>query len=140
MTLLWKSFHLLLAVLIAVPLGPGGICCCLLTGSGEKGLEAIAVEATGDSCCGREAPEVPTSPACPTEDGRDDCDCRAHNAEEVTGVLASGPSLVLAWALDALAPVQKGVSWAAPGAADVSESFHPPPTIPIYRALSVLLC
>ncbi|MGH2569688.1 MAG: hypothetical protein ACRDGR_00590, partial [bacterium] len=63
-------FRTFLALLIAVPFGAGGLCCCLFAGSRPV--------AAAPACCGDDTTPIERS-SCPQSD-EDDCGCPAREA------------------------------------------------------------
>lgn len=80
-----KSLRIALALVVALPLGPGGICCCLFG-------EAQAAEAgpAPASCCQAEAP-VPEPEGCPSTSEDPECACPEREVAELAPSLAGGP-------------------------------------------------
>jgi hypothetical protein len=133
--MLAKAFRILAALLVAVPLGIGGLCCCLI-GASPAGLELAAI-APPSSCC--DAARAPAPPAdCPEDD--EDCSCPSREA----GLLAkSAPTETVNQEAPASALPQPLVSVAefqarTPLPARVTP--YPPPKVPLHRTLCVTLC
>ena len=137
MSVFAKSFRALVALMIAVPLGPGGLCCCLIGATDVMAAEAVAPAPT--SCCSQPAvPAVPPAPEPPVADlDAAECDCPVRDAgflpERVQSLSAVPP-----------APAVETVSVVAPAAlgpieAPLPPSPVPPPKIALHLALSVLI-
>ncbi|MCA9750629.1 MAG: hypothetical protein KC591_00425 [Gemmatimonadetes bacterium] len=80
-----RILRVFLAVLVALPLGAGGICCCLF----EKPVQSPEVATARPSCCA--AAETPASPDEPSKD--EDCHCPARELAEAPSSSAT-PELV----------------------------------------------
>jgi hypothetical protein len=129
-----QAFRVLVALLVAVPLGAGGLCCCLL-GSPAAAHDA-AVPST-PSCCAGESTPIATPASAEHED---DCSCPARDA----GVLAKSAPV------ESAAPVAPAavVPAAAPSVAvviafaglAVHATPYPPPKVPLFRTLCTILC
>jgi hypothetical protein len=129
------AFRVLAALIVAVPLGAGGLCCCLL---GAPDAAADSAAASRPSCCAEESVPAPSSD-CPEHD--EDCSCPSREA----GVLAkSAPTeTVSPEAPTASAPlplVAADVMHRAAGGNPTPPAPHPPPKVPLHRTLCVILC
>jgi hypothetical protein len=130
-----RLFHTLVSVVVALPLGVGGFCCCLIGHGDEVTAPAAAVAAESHSCCtDSEAPAAPES-----DDQR--CECPAREL----GVLAQTTPMP---ALQEHASVS-GELLPPPAAAPVLLTVdpapvlpvaHPPPLPPLERTPSLLRC
>jgi len=140
-----KTFHVVLACLIAAPLGAGGLCCCLLGGDAHEagGMAMAAAGPGGDSCCASEA--GPSAPAPRRHDSGDDpdgdCACPVREvvvfAQAAPGSELAGP----APSVDLLGVPQAAPTvLEAPASDATSRHPDPPPKIPLFRTLSVLRC
>jgi len=131
------SLRLALALVVALPLGPGGICCCLF---GEA--EAAPVEAAPSSCCQAEAP-VPESAGCPSSEEDPECACPEREAAEIAPSLAGGPFVgpapESAAPLAAPAVVLPRLTEPEPRL-EAPPPGPPPPAQRRHAALSVFLC
>jgi len=145
--LITKGFHVFLAALIAVPLGAGGICCCLTDGLAQEfQAERAVAKAPAASCCSQGAMEAPPAPAepgppvaCPMDaDGEDSCECPVRD----TALISATPSaLVFVQAAPPIAAAPVAVAAPAPAAvpvAAVPAAPHPPPKSKLYLQHSVL--
>ena len=79
-----KSLRIALALVVALPLGPGGICCCLF---GEA--QAAETAPAPASCC-QEAP-VPEREGCPSSSEDPECACPEREVAELAPSLNGGP-------------------------------------------------
>ena len=145
-----KVLHGLLAVLIAVPFGPGGLCCCVIS-SGCADAETSGAESRQEmsSCCAADwdatsAAEGRGCPASREASPRAAAGCECPSRDEVVGAAAPsdlrGPLTSLS-DLGALPEAQPAVSVAepAPSVALVGV-LPPPPKLPLHRKLAVILC
>jgi hypothetical protein len=123
-----RTLYAFAAILAAVPLGIGGLCCCVLEARAEQAHEAPA------SCCTTPAPQDAS------QDQHDDgCGCPERIPEALAPAFPSGTALALA--VDSFAAVP-----AAP-APFIALSHVPapsrpvaPPGPPLDRTFSVLRC
>jgi hypothetical protein len=128
-----KVFHIFISLLVAVPFGTGGLCCCLF---GEP-VESVPVE-PAHSCCGQES--VPIAPsASGTEDREENCTCPDREAALVAnistlGMLPAAATVEIEFGTEAL--VIEGV----PDEPVMPRKLHPPPKLPLHQAYCVLLC
>ena len=135
-----RAFRLLIALAVAFPLGPGGLCCCVLgTGHEAAAVTVARAETPAHSCCGN----LPAAPAAPAEEpASDDCDCPERD-DAVLSSAASDAVLALS-STDApfvaifAQPAAHGESFAVVRFA--SDRPSPVPKLPRYRTLCVLLC
>lgn len=128
-----RLFHAIVALAVALPLGVGGFCCCLL-GHGPEAAPAAVADA--GSCCSAED-GVPA----PAPGEERPCDCPARElavfAKAPAGSLvpeAAPPVLLIALP----APVGSPLAFASRAA--IPSPPYPPPKQPLYRTLSVLRC
>jgi hypothetical protein len=133
-----KAFHILVAVFVAVPLGAGGLCCCLL-GTHDREIEVAAEPA--HSCCASE-PAGAAAPARepagrPCADRGDDCGCPARDAAITK---SASESQLPAPAPAAAAVPEPGEVALAPFAPAVERAVDHPPKRPLFRTLSVIRC
>jgi hypothetical protein len=146
-----KALNLLLALTVAVPLGGGGFCCCVLGDDCGVGMVAAAPIDTGaHDCCAHVPAAAPPPAADPAADPADDgcCDCPEREAAlraagpvifalaETTGG-ASPPSALLALPVFA-APLAGGADLAEPRSR--FRSSLPPPGRAVHQVISVYLC
>ncbi len=118
-----------LALLIALPLGPGGLCCCLF-GPADAACDRVPAEPAG--CCSQEAAP---------ESGAADCECPAREV-----VVLSGTGTVVSLELPgtttvALTPAMRSVA-RIDDLRPEAPSPTPPaqPRVPLFRSLSVIRC
>lgn len=135
-----RPLRILVSLAIALPLGQGGLCCCLVGDHDTAAAVAAAREAAPRSCCTPAGPDGPRDRA-PSPD-RDDCGC----PQRESAILAAAPAESAA-----AAPVADA-AFLAPSAAPAGptadllharfrdESPAPVPKVPRYRTLCVLLC
>jgi hypothetical protein len=131
-----RAFHVLVALLVAVPLGAGGLCCCVL-GAPHDAPERVAAE-PAHACC------PPETPAADSDEGDTEdphrCDCPVRE----TGLLASGtpepPAPLPAPAGALTVPALDIPLGPAPEPSRVVGRAPPDRRKPLYRTLSVLLC
>lgn len=144
-----KAFHVLVSLMVALPLGAGGLCCCLVGELPSHAAHAVAIASPAKaatpvhSCCSvpAAAAESDTSdPARPDDAGEHKCGCperetavlaAAAGQEPLVGTMLTHGDVLLADSGDlvVLAPARPD-----PGRPD------PPPKRPLFRTLSVLLC
>ncbi len=82
-----RAFHILVSLLVAVPLGAGGLCCCLI-GQADDAQETVVAEATHSCCPSESTPSAPpdSGQSCPSEESGEDCGC----PERDTALVAVG--------------------------------------------------
>jgi hypothetical protein len=143
MGILQTSLRIAMALLIALPLGPGGICCCLF----EEAAAAVRVEqaepAAPAPCCHAEAPSPERAAASDAGEHEKDCGCPERDAAELgaspIGVPFVGPapeSPAPAAPAEAIRPV-----FAEPAPAPEAPPPGPsPPAARRHAVLSVFLC
>lgn len=138
---LWnRSLRVLAALLIAVPLGQGGLCCCLF-GMPETVLETAAAEPEHGCCASAAAPVESADSSCPADQHDGECGCPVRDVSLLAA--GSGAPLLLAQAstLEAsVVPTEAGVRVLATSVDLASHHPHPPPKQPLYRTLSTLRC
>ena len=134
-----RAFRVLVSLAVILPLGPGGLCCCVVHGDHARAAVTPVHAAAPRSCC---TPSAPDAPAPPSKSSRDDCKC-PQRENVVLGSASSDAAMA--------APVTGAhvtliaVTSSAPGI-DVSRARNradcpaPVPRLPLYRALGVLLC
>jgi hypothetical protein len=128
-----RVFRTFLALVIAVPFGAGGLCCCLFA-------ESRPVAAAPASCCADDAAPVERS-SCP-QGGEEDCGCPTREA-----ALLAKPAPDAGAVPDvsvALLPAMTGTPAAGihdtHSGAVVPPDLHRPPKIPLYRTLCAIRC
>jgi hypothetical protein len=151
MSLLTKPLNTMLAVLVALPLGPGGLCCCVIGGAcGHVDADSCApAEAVHSCCCGDLVDAQPASPqtvpgavACATQHDAAGCNCPKRD----DGVVPSVPNedrLAFTNFVDitGLAEAQTIASVdEAAGGVRAHEVHRPPPKVPLHTTLAVFLC
>jgi hypothetical protein len=126
-----RLFPTFVCLLVALPLGVGGFCCCLM-GHGPGAAPVVAAES--HSCCS--ADESAASPPAGEEAG---CDCPARDLAVVAKAAAGSPDAapMTGELVFAAPPVSMS---AAPARAAVSPLRHPPPLQSLDRTFSVLRC
>jgi hypothetical protein len=130
-----RVFRVFLALLVAVPFGAGGLCCCLFA---ESSPELAAAPAP--SCCAGETAPV-ERPSCP-EPGGEECECPARDVALLAkpapdaGVLPDVPIALL----PALSGTPAGEIHDTHAGPAVRRNLHPPPKARIYRTLCAILC
>jgi len=131
-----RALHILLALVVALPLGAGGLCCCLFA----IGTADVARDSGAPACCSNASAPATSQAPCPAAEGAD-CECPSRDAALVevpaSGKLLSAPGSMLAM----IAPPADAASLAG----DVSRSHgsripHPPPKQPLYRTFSSIRC
>jgi hypothetical protein len=134
-----RALRIVLALVIAVPLGQGGLCCCLL-GAAPAAAAAARVQAEPvHGCCDAAPPD--REPAPPGAD-TDRCDCPAR----ADALVAAAPDAPLAAASPnpiASVPSLAGTTPSAAAASSLAAGGtrpDPVPKTPRYRALCALLC
>ncbi len=148
-----KALRMLVAVLVAVPLGPGGICCCLFGGDAPGDVEdaqVLVASGGGGSCCSSPAAPAAAHPApgsapvvAEAADAHEGgCDCPVRDAAvEVSPTVAASPAsadaIRVAPATSPTVAVDLAIFSAPRGAAAGPEA---PPGPPVRLALSVFLC
>jgi len=126
-----RTFHSLVALMVALPLGVGGFCCCLL-GHGED--EAPVVVQESHSCCSGEA-----APAAPADEKS--CECPARGLAVFAMGSPESPVPDVAPSALLVAPgTLSSFALAFAVEATVAPVPDPPPKRPLYRTLSVLRC
>jgi hypothetical protein len=130
-----RAFRVLMALLIAVPLGVGGLCCCLL---GASGAQDSAAATTPSCCAGESGPVAP--PACPEHE--DDCSCPSRDAALLAKSAPTEGAAPAAPATLAPAAVHTPVDVPALKVAGLSgpPTPYPPPKVAVYRTLCAILC
>lgn len=136
-----RLLRLAAALAVAVPLGPGGLCCCLVKGHDAPPVVAAAPESSGASpCCQAKDAEPPSPARSPVPD--DDCGCPQR--ENVVLASASAELAPVAPVMHAalLPPATAPVALADPGAVASLRTGAPAPVpkLPLFRTLGVLLC
>ncbi|MGQ0723544.1 MAG: hypothetical protein ACT4PE_18495 [Candidatus Eiseniibacteriota bacterium] len=131
-----KAFRVLAALLVAVPLGVGGLCCCLL-GAPDAHRHAAAPTALAPCCADENTPAAPRPG--PADD--EDCSCPSRDA----GVLAASvpaegaaPTAPACVAVTVVPTVESIL--AGPAGLSVRTTPYPPPKVPAYRTLCAILC
>ncbi|MAF26631.1 MAG: hypothetical protein QF819_04670 [Gemmatimonadota bacterium] len=134
MPLMGKAFIFVLVAGLTLPLGPGGICCCLLA---DDCPDAAPKAAPVESCCSSGAGPDASASSAPAE--RDCCACpELQPAPSSSATLA-----VVAAAGSPLAAPESQVRLATPaqGTEGFREETHPPPVLgAVYRTTCSLLC
>ncbi len=136
-----RALRVLISLAIAVPMGPGGLCCCIVGGDHVPAAVAQArAAAETHPCC------IPPAPSAPVDrsDSSDRDDCGCPKRDDAVLVAANSDA---AFAAPAPAPLFMIVA-AAPAARAVTltearfgaEGPSPVPKLPRYRTLCVLLC
>ena len=131
MQLASNALRVFLALLLAVPLGAGGLCCCLTDGIGQE-VTAEMRAASAPSCCTKSEP-APAASGCPEEA---ECECPAVSDAELTPRTSVPAVAVVVHALAPPAASPEPVVAAGP-AGRVAPSAHSPPGVPLYLAHSV---
>lgn len=124
------AVRLWMALMIAVPLGPGGLCCCLLGAAQATACDEAPAEPRG--CCSESAPAQ-------TPDA--DCDCPIRDVVILVGAdvaLALEAPPAATPFVPAPAPGLVRIPAAAPSAA--APALPPPRAVPLFRTLSVIRC
>jgi hypothetical protein len=136
-----RAFRVLVAFAVALPLGRGGICCCLLGDDLPAAIAKARPVEPARSCCSQPAP-VDSTPA-PHVPERDDCDCPQRDNAVLT-TAPSDPAVVAGLPGLDLGPIHHpGAPLHAIDASRVlfgGDSPSPVPKLPRYRTLCVLLC
>jgi hypothetical protein len=130
-----RALHASIALLIAIPFGAGGLCCCLFAAPRPE----IAADPVSPCCAGETVPVE--RPSCPERDG-EDCKCPAREAGLLAkpasdaGALPEAPVA----AVPALVRAPAGEIPGAHAGPAVRRNPYPPPKAPIYRTLCAILC
>lgn len=135
-----RVFRAFLTFLIAVPFGPGGLCCCVVGKSCDE--EALAQPVA--SCCATEAASTETAseetPSCPK---RDEEDCSCPMREAFLGAQPASENAALSTAPAAVAPAMTRPVSAEhlelTTGAPLRRVAHPPPKTPLYRTHCAIL-
>jgi hypothetical protein len=150
-----KALRLLLAMMLAAPLGAGGLCCCLLGDAcSVEPVTAAPVEAGAHGCCAglpADAPAPGGAASGPTTDGSPDdgcCDCPEREAGlrpagPVTFAVAGATSGASPVTVVAVLPVHDGPVAGDVDDADARSRFRsslPPPGRSLHQVISVYLC
>lgn len=130
-----RFFHSLVALSVALPLGAGGFCCCLI-GHGHRAAPA-AVAAETHACCAENAP----APARPDPEKDHHCACPARELA-VFAKAQAGPALLETVSApgDFLPPAPAPIVFAGVEPSPVLPVEHPPPRVPLDLAPSLLRC
>ncbi len=137
MPLASNTLRVFLALLMAVPLGAGGICCCLTDGMAAEFLAEVKVPPAPKSpCCSVPEPvAAPLTPGACEQEG-EDCECPALDDATLSARSSVG-AIAAAHALAAIpAPEAEPVPVTAPDAPPAPPA-PPPPKVPVYLAHSV---
>ena len=128
-----RALHSLVALVVALPLGVGGLCCCLA--GHDDGAAVVAVEETHACCSGGEA-----APAAPAED-QGECDCPGlDQAVFAKGVAAPDALASVTSELPVAPPAPSAASRLLAAVTVVAPMPSPPPRLPLDRTPSVLRC
>ena len=156
MSLAGKAFRLVVAALVAIPLGPGGVCCCVV-GCDSPGnapgpaADVVMIAPAGEahSCCSEPAPIADTCSPEPiagcdrTADRHEDgCDCPVRDAAvESSPTVVASPATEDATRIDrAIAPIVATVLVAPSETRGHAVGSEAPPGPPVRLFLSVFLC
>jgi len=141
-----KTFHILVSVMVALPLGAGGLCCCLL-GDSPAPMSAVAsvpAPPPAHSCCSGPAEPAAAAPddaAAPDTAGGHKCGCPERETALLAAVAGQEPVAAgTAFPTALLAPVALPAAPVTETAAAFPARPDPPPKRPLFRTLSVLLC
>lgn len=136
-----RMFRVLVSLAVMLPLGPGGLCCCVVQGGHASATVApVHAAAPGSPCCTPTESEAPVRR--PESSDPDECAC----PQRENAVLASGSADAALTAPLADAGAVVLADWSAAPLVDVSRSRFradcpaPIPKVPLYRALAVRLC
>jgi hypothetical protein len=130
-----KALRVFMALLLAVPLGGGGLCCCLIGTAGGHSVASLPAA----PCCPAES-----APAQPPAGAKHENDCRCPTRE--AGLLAKdapadGALLATVVAVGpAVSPTATAPSSSTLAGPAFSRVPHPPPKVPLHRTLCVILC
>lgn len=131
-----RLVHSFVSLVVALPLGAGGFCCCLIGHGHDDAAPAAAFAVESHSCCsGSEAP----APADPEPDHR--CECPARELA-VFAKTTTAPALYESASAvgDLLSPPAAFTVLLTAEAAPVPPVAHPPPRPPLDRTPSLLRC
>ncbi len=134
-----RAFHIIISLLVAVPLGAGGLCCCLL-GQTDAAAAATPAEPT-HPCCPSDPAPPDRGQSSPIDTDESDCDCPVREAALTAG--SSGGTLLPGPAPDSdgiALQIEYAVVYSTGERAPRPHIPDPPPKRPLYRTLSVLLC
>ncbi|HMB70886.1 MAG TPA: hypothetical protein VKU85_16340 [bacterium] len=130
-----RALHSLVALMVALPLGVGGFCCCLL-GHDDAAAASVAVEATHGCCAGGE-----TAPATPADRDPDGCDCPGLDLAVFAQGIAAPDVLASATSALPAAPPAPSAALELPATETIASAApSPPPKLPLDRTPSLLRC
>lgn len=136
------AVRVLAALAVAVPLGPGGICCCVV--HPHRAAETVARPAPVRSCCAESATapaEAPARPAHRRFPMGDDCGCPQREAAVLASAADAAPVLSVIAALPGLAAAGCPAFVLPAGPARLlADCPAPVPKQPLFRTLSALRC
>jgi hypothetical protein len=123
-----------MALLLAVPFGVGGLCCCLTDGMGQEVMAEIRADPPPASCCTKSEPAPATTGGeCPDEE---ECACPSVSDATLASRTSDVTVAVGLLGFDSPAGSHERIEPSAPIVA-VAPLAHSPPKIPLYLAHSV---
>lgn len=135
-----KAFRILMSLVIALPLGAGGLCCCLW-GDVPSAAASGEVAVGASSCCAEPGHATPVDRPGADPPGEDEeCGCAEREAAVLTPSTSQEPILGLSLALGDLSPASSIVPATPSAAHRVLPPVPPGHKRPLFRTFSVLLC